>query len=200
MLQAANAGFLLGGSLIVAIGAQNAFVMRQGVLKAHIFWVCLFCSLCDAVLIWAGVFGLGVLIKAVPPLIPVMTYGGAAFLIWYGVKAFLRGLHPTGMGANSETVGSLTSALLSCAAFTLLNPHVYLDTVILVGSIANARPDGEQVSFATGAALASFFWFFVLGYGAKALGPWLGQPRVWRVIDFCIAAVMLLLACKLLMG
>ena len=200
MLAAAIAGFLLGGSLIVAIGAQNAFVMRQGVLKAHIFWVCLFCSVCDAVLIWAGVFGLGALIKAVPLLIPVLTYGGAAFLIWYGVKAFLRGLHPSAMGANAEQAGTLIAALLACAAFTLLNPHVYLDTVILVGSIANARPAGEQVPFATGASLASFLWFFALGYGAKALGPWLGRPQVWRVIDFGIAGVMLLLALKLLIG
>jgi L-lysine exporter family protein LysE/ArgO len=200
MVSAVIAGFLLGGSLIVAIGAQNAFVIRQGVLKSHIFWVCLFCSVCDAVLIWAGVFGLGALIKALPLFVPVMTYGGAAFLIWYGIKAFRRALHPSGMGANAEQAGTLASALMACAAFTLLNPHVYLDTVILVGSIANARAAGEQMPFAAGASLASFAWFFALGYGAKALGPWLGQPRVWRVIDFCIAGVMLLLALKLLAG
>jgi L-lysine exporter family protein LysE/ArgO len=200
MFSAVIAGFLLGGSLIVAIGAQNAFVIRQGVLKSHVFWVCLFCSFCDAALIWAGVFGLGALIKALPMFVPIMTYGGAAFLIWYGIKAFLRGLHPTGMGAAAEATGTLKAALLACAAFTLLNPHVYLDTVILVGSIANARPRGDQIPFATGASLASLTWFFALGYGAKALGPWLGKPRVWRVIDFCIAAIMLLLALKLLIG
>jgi L-lysine exporter family protein LysE/ArgO len=186
--------------LIVAIGAQNAFVIRQGALNAHVFWVCLFCSLCDTVLIWAGVFGLGALIKHIPLFIPVLTYGGATFLIWYGIKAVLRALHPSGLGASAESAGSLQSALLACAGFTLLNPHVYLDTVILVGSIANARSDGEQVPFATGASLASFVWFFALGYGAKALGPWLVQPKVWRVIDFCIAAVMFLLALKLLVG
>jgi L-lysine exporter family protein LysE/ArgO len=169
-------------------------------LKSHIFWVCLFCSICDALLIWAGVFGLGALIKALPMFVPIMTYGGAAFLIWYGAKALRRALNPSGMGANAEQAGTLAQALAACAAFTLLNPHVYLDTVILVGSIANARPSGEQVPFATGASLASLFWFFALGYGAKALGPWLGQPRVWRVIDFCIAAVMFLLAFKLLTG
>ncbi len=200
MLSAAVSGFLLGGSLIIAIGAQNAFVMRQGVLNAHVFWVCLFCAVCDAVLIWAGVFGLGALIKAMPMLIPVMTYGGAAFLIWYGIKALRRAVNPAGLGANSEQAGTLTQALAACAAFTLLNPHVYLDTVILVGSIANARASGEQIPFATGASLASLVWFFGLGYGARALGPWLGQPRVWRVIDFCIAVVMFLLAFKLLMG
>jgi L-lysine exporter family protein LysE/ArgO len=200
MLSATIAGFLLGGSLIVAIGAQNAFVIRQGVLKSHVFWVCAFCSSCDAALIWAGVFGLGALIKALPMFVPIMTYGGAAFLVWYGIKAFLRVVHPTGMGAAAEQTGTLNAALLACAAFTLLNPHVYLDTVILVGSIANARPQGEQMPFATGATLASLVWFFALGYGAKALGPWLGRPRVWRVIDFCIAAIMLLLALKLLIG
>jgi L-lysine exporter family protein LysE/ArgO len=197
---AAISGFLLGGSLIVAIGAQNAFVIRQGVLKSHVFWVCLFCSVCDAALIWAGVFGLGALIKAVPLFIPVMTYGGAAFLIWYGIKALLRALKPTGMGASGETAGTLKSALLACAGFTLLNPHVYLDTVILVGSIANARPPGEQTAFAIGASLASLVWFFGLGYGAKAMSQWLGRPRVWQAIDVLIAAVMFLIAFKLLTG
>jgi L-lysine exporter family protein LysE/ArgO len=200
MLSAALAGFLLGGSLIVAIGAQNAFVIRQGVLQSHIFWVCLFCAVCDALLIWAGVFGLGALIKALPWFVPVMTYGGAAFLIWYGIKALRRALNPEGMGAAGEGTLSLNAALLACAGFTLLNPHVYLDTVILVGSIANARPTGEQWPFAAGASLASLVWFFVIGYGARALGPWLGQPRVWRVIDFLIAGVMFLLAFKLLVG
>jgi L-lysine exporter family protein LysE/ArgO len=200
MLSAALAGFLLGGSLIVAIGAQNAFVIRQGALNAHVFWICLFCSVCDSVLIWAGVFGLGALIKFVPLFIPVLTYGGAAFLIWYGIKALLRALNPSGMGTSSEAAGSLKAALAACAAFTLLNPHVYLDTVVLVGSIANARPAGDQVPFATGASIASLTWFFALGYGAKALGPWLTQPKVWRVIDFAIAAIMFLLALKLLLG
>lgn len=200
MLSAALSGFVLGGSLIVAIGAQNAFVMRQGALNAHVFWICLFCAICDAVLIWAGVFGLGVLIKSMPLFIPVMTFGGAAFLLWYGIKAFMRALNPSGMAANVEAAGTLQAALAACAAFTLLNPHVYLDTVVLVGSIANARPQGEQVPFATGASLASLTWFFALGYGAKALGPWLVRPQVWRVIDFCIAAVMFLLALKLLLG
>jgi L-lysine exporter family protein LysE/ArgO len=199
-LSAAIAGFLLGGGLIVAIGAQNAFVIRQGVLKAHVFWVCLFCTISDAVLIWAGVFGLGALIRALPMFVPVMTYGGAAFLVWYGIKALMRALKPTGMGASGEQAGTLKAALLACAGFTLLNPHVYLDTVILVGSIANARPAGEQMSFATGASFASLVWFFGLGYGAKALSQWLGRPKVWQAIDFMIAAVMFFIAFKLLTG
>ncbi len=200
MWAAAVSGFLMGGSLIVAIGAQNAFVIRQGALNSHVFWVCAFCSVSDAVLIWGGVYGLGALIKIVPLLIPFLTYGGAAFLLWYGVKALLRVMRPAGLALAHEAVPSLRWALMACAAFTLLNPHVYLDTVILVGSVANARAAGEQVPFAFGASLASLVWFFALGYGAKALGPWLVRPNVWRIIDACIAAVMFLLAFKLLWG
>lgn len=194
------AGFLLGGSLIVAIGAQNAFVMRQGVVGRHVFWICLFCAACDAILIWAGVLGLGVVVKAVPWFVPVMTYGGAAFLVYNGIKAVMRVLKPSALGAAGEAAISLQAALLACAGFTLLNPHVYLDTVIFVGSIANARPGDERHAFALGASLASLAWFFGIGYGARALGPWLGQPHVWRVIDAIIALIMFTLALKLVMG
>ncbi|MDE2383943.1 MAG: amino acid transporter [Alphaproteobacteria bacterium] len=200
MLGAVLAGFALGGSLIIAIGAQNAFVIRQGVLNQFVFWICLFCSLSDAVLIWGGTYGLAGVLKAVPALLPVMRYGGAAFLLWYGVKAFLRALHPEAMGESRNETQSLQSALALCAAFTWLNPHVYLDTVVLVGSIANARAAGEQAPFALGASLASLVWFFGLGYGAKALRDVLSRPSVWRGIDFAIAAIMFWLALKLLMG
>lgn len=200
MIEAALAGLLLGGSLIVAIGAQNAFVIRQGVLGAHVFWICLFCAASDALLIWSGVFGLGAIIRTVPALIPLMTYGGAAFLIWYGFTAARRALAPGGMAADTSAAGSLGAALAACAAFTFLNPHVYLDTVILVGSIANARPAGEQLPFAAGASLASLLWFFLIGYGAAALRPVLARPRVWRAIDCAIAAIMFVLAGKLLLG
>lgn len=193
-------GLLLGGSLIIAIGAQNAFVIRQGVLRSHVFWIVLFCAVADAVLIVAGTAGLGALIKAVPLFVPVMTYGGAAFLLFYGLKAARRALNPSGLGASAEAPLPLLAALGVCAGLTFLNPHVYLDTVILTGSIANARPAAERWPFAAGAAAASFVWFFALGYGAAALGPWLGRPRVWRAIDFSIAAIMLLLALKLLIG
>ena len=115
MLAAGLAGFLLGGSLIVAIGAQNAYVIRQGVLNSHVFWVCLFCSISDAVLIWAGVYGLGALVKVLPWFVPVMTYGGAAFLLWYGLKAFRRALNPAGLGAAGEAPASLKAALTACA-------------------------------------------------------------------------------------
>jgi arginine exporter protein ArgO len=138
MIPALLSGFALGGSLIVAIGAQNAFVIRQGVIGRHLFLVCLFCALSDAILIWCGTYGLATILKALPQLITVMTYGGAAFLIHYGVKALRRALHPSAMDEAQANTDSLWPTLATCAAFTWLNPHVYLDTVILVGSIANA--------------------------------------------------------------
>ncbi len=200
MLAALLAGFALGGSLIVAIGAQNAFVIRQGVLNSHVFWICLFCSFSDAVLIWGGTFGLGVILQSLPWLVPVMTFGGAAFLLWYAIKAFFRALKPSSFNEDGKTTTSLAVALATCAAFTWANPHVYLDTVILVGSIANARSHGEQAPFALGASLASFVWFFVLGYGAKALRGPLSRPIVWRAIDAIISLVMFWLAAKLVLG
>jgi L-lysine exporter family protein LysE/ArgO len=200
MLHALIAGFALGGSLIVAIGAQNAFVIRQGILGQHVFWICLFCAVSDTLLIWSGTYGLSVILQELPALITVMTYGGAAFLIWYGFKALRRALNPHSLSEASDVPQGLLTALSVCAALTFLNPHVYLDTVILVGSIANARPQGEQVAFAAGASLASFVWFFAIGYGAAALRRPLSRPVVWRGIDFAIAAIMFILAGKLLVG
>lgn len=200
MLNASFAGFALGGGLIVAIGAQNAFVIRQGVLNQHVFWVCLFCAFSDAILIWAGTFGLGILLQQMPLLMPIMTYGGAAFLFWYGIKAFRRALNPQSLNKDAKSTTNLWMALTLCAAFTWLNPHVYLDTVVLVGSIANARPQGEQAAFATGATLASLLWFFAIGYGAKALREPLSKPNVWRAIDVAIAMIMFWLAIKLLIS
>jgi L-lysine exporter family protein LysE/ArgO len=200
MLNAVLAGLALGGGLIVAIGAQNAFVIRQGVLNSHVFWICLFCAFSDTVLIWAGTYGLGSILQVLPWLVPVMTYGGAAFLVWYGVKAARRVMHPAALEQEGRTTSNLFMALASCAAFTWLNPHVYLDTVVLVGSIANARPAGEQAPFALGASLASFIWFFAIGYGAKALRGPLSKPLVWRCIDACIAAIMFWLALRLVIG
>ncbi len=200
MFGAALAGFALGGSLIVAIGAQNAFIIRQGVLNQFVFWLCLFCALSDAALIWLGIYGLAAVLAVAPQLLAMLRYGGAAFLIWYGVKALLRARHPEAMAESDRNTQTLASALAMCAAFTWLNPHVYIDTVVLIGSIANARPAGEQVPFAVGASLASFVWFFAIGYGAKALRGPLSQPKVWRVIEIAIAAIMFWIARKLLMG
>ena len=150
MLGAAWAGFALGGSLIIAIGAQNAFVIRQGVLNQYVFWVCLFCASSDAGLIWAGTYGLAAVLAVAPQLQAVLRYGGVIFLLWYGIKAALRALHAQAMEDSTEKPQSLGAAITLCAAFTWLNPHVYLDTVVLVGSIANARPAGERLPFAIG--------------------------------------------------
>jgi L-lysine exporter family protein LysE/ArgO len=200
MLAAFAGGMALGGGLIVAIGAQNAYIIRQGILNSHVFALCLFCAVSDAILIWAGTLGLGAIIKSVPAFIPVMTWGGALFLAWYGTRALRRALHPGGLAAGHDGRVSLAAALATCAAFTWANPHVYLDTVILVGSLANARPAPERMPFALGATAASFIWFFMIGYGARALAPFLSRPAVWRAIDLAIAAIMFWLAVRLVMG
>ncbi len=200
MLNAILAGFALGGGLIVAIGAQNAFVIRQGVLNQHVFWICLFCSVSDAILIWGGTYGLGTILEVLPWLLKVMQYGGAAFLIWYGIKAARRVLKSEALNDSTKVASNLFMALATCAALTWLNPHVYLDTVVLVGSIANARPQGEQAAFALGASLASFAWFYTIGYGAKSLRGPLSKPIVWRGIDAAIALIMFWLAIKLLIS
>ncbi len=193
-------GFLLGGGLIMAIGAQNAFVIRQGLLGRHIVWICLFCALSDTLLIWAGVFGLSALAEALPLFVSVMTYGGAAFLFYFGLTAMRRALRPVAADFEAADAPTLISSLLVCAGFTFLNPHVYLDTVILVGSVANARPIDERSAFAFGASTASFLWFFSIGLGAVLLKPWLEQPRIWQWIDGLIALVMFVLCGKLLMS
>ena len=200
MIAAGVDGFLLGGGLIVAIGAQNAFVIRQGLLGRFIFWICLFCALSDTLLIWSGVFGLSVLADRLPLFVLVMTYGGAAFLFYFGLLALRRALRPMNASIEQTDAPSLKMALLICAGFTFLNPHVYLDTVILVGSVANARPAEERSAFATGATLASFLWFFAIGFGAMAFKPWLDQPRIWQWIDSLIALIMFLLCGKLLLA
>ncbi|KKB12739.1 amino acid transporter [Devosia geojensis] len=190
-------GFLLGLGLIVAIGAQNAFVLRQGLRGEHVFAVCLTCALSDAVLIAAGVSGFGRLTTALPWIETVLRYGGAAFLIAYGLRAFVSALGKGGsLVPSNEAPGSLTSALLACLAFTWLNPHVYLDTVLLLGSISTQYP-GEEAIFAAGAVAASFCFFFSLGYGARLLRPLFARPAAWRVLDLIIGVVMCAIALQL---
>lgn len=196
MTSAAVSGFLLGFSLIVAIGAQNAFVLRQGLLRAHVFPVALTCALSDAILIAIGVAGFGWLVEEVPWLIPVTRWGGAAFLVVYGLMA-LRSAW-TGAGALRATRGetaALGPTLLTCLVLTWGNPHVYLDTVVLLGSVA-AGWDGARVHFGLGAITASFVFFFGLAYGARILAPVFSRPVAWRVLDALIAVVMLSLAVK----
>ncbi|WP_238364334.1 LysE/ArgO family amino acid transporter [Mesobacterium pallidum] len=187
-MQSAVAGFSLGFSLILAIGAQNAFVLRAGLRRAHVFAICLTCALSDAVLIAAGVAGFGALATAVPGLEWGMRLFGAAFLFWYGARAFLAAWRGGAALEAEGQVGSLRAALLTCLALTWLNPHVYLDTVVLLGSIAaqaSSRP-----AFAAGAMTASFVFFFSLGYGARLLAPLFARPVAWRLLDALVGAVM----------
>ena len=196
-MNAAFAGFGLGLSLIIAIGAQNAFVLRQGLKRAHVFWVCLVCSLSDALLIAAGVSGFGALAEHVPWFETAMRLGGAAFLLWYGWRnarsAWAGG---GGLEAADDAAGDLRAALLTVLALTWLNPHVYLDTVVLVGSIS-AQYD-SRLLFGIGAGLGSFVWFFGLGYGARLLRPIFSSARAWRILDGVIALTMWAIAASLL--
>lgn len=196
---AASAGFFLGFSLILAIGAQNAFILRQGLRRSHVFAVCLTVSLSDAILIVAGVAGFGWLATEVPWLRPVMTWGGAAFLFVYGAKSFLSALKPGALSAADGKQDSQRSTLITALALTWLNPHVYLDTIVLLGSVS-AQYAGQGVAFAVGAATASFVFFFSLGYGARLLAPAFARPSAWRVLDILVGIVMWAIALKLVLG
>jgi L-lysine exporter family protein LysE/ArgO len=192
-------GFLLGFSLIVAIGAQNAFVLRQGLRKEHVFWVCLICALSDATLIASGVAGFGVLVTAVPWLAPVMRFGGAAFLLAYGLRSLWSAWRKCGaLNPSDDVRKSLGATIAACLAFTWLNPHVYLDTVVLLGSVST-RYAGQRTAFALGAITSSFLFFFSLGYGARLLRPLFANPKAWRGLDALIGITMLLLAAKLVL-
>ncbi len=184
-------GMGTGAGLIIAIGAQNAFVMNQGIRKEFILMVPLVCALCDAILITAGVAGLGVLIERSPLLLKAASWGGGAFLLWYGFKsvrsAFVR---REGMSAQGEGGRSRRQVLLMTLAITLLNPHVYLDTVVLLGSIGNSFPSTGRVLFALGAVSASFLWFFILSLGAVRLAPLFRRPGTWIVLNLLIGLVM----------
>ncbi|MGP1397867.1 MAG: LysE/ArgO family amino acid transporter [Inquilinaceae bacterium] len=198
MIEPAATGFFLGLSLIVAIGAQNAFVLRQGLMRAHVGAVALFCALSDAVLIAAGVAGLGTVVAAHRPLMIVVAVAGAGFLIWYGFQAFRRAAAPTALDAGGGTVMGLRAALLAAAAFTWGNPHVYLDTVVLVGSLAAPFSNAGRLAYGIGAATASFAWFFTLAYGARLLAPFFKRPATWRVLDIGIGLIMWAIAGKLI--
>ena len=193
-------GFFLGGSLIVAIGAQNALILRQGLLNSHVFVLCLICALSDALLIAAGVAGLGTLVAQSPGLVRVVTIGGAIFLFAYAALAFRRALRPDVLKAAKSGEANLGAAIAACLAFTFLNPHVYLDTVLLVGSVSAAYAGSERLAFGVGAVLASFVWFFGLGYGARLLQPVFARPSAWRALDAAIGLVMAAIAVSLLRG
>lgn len=193
------AGLGLGLSLIVAIGAQNLFVLRQGIRREHVFEVALICALSDAALITLGVAGLSAITGALPWLVVVVRWAGAAFLVGYGLLAARRAFVDQGSGtdpADGPVAGSRRTVLLACLAFTWLNPHVYLDTVFLLGSVASTHGDGRWL-FAFGAMTGSFAWFFALAYGARHLSRWLTGPVGARVLDGFVAVVMLVLGVSL---
>ena len=196
---AALAGFATGGSLIVAIGSQNAFVLRQGLRQEHVLAIVAICASADALLILAGVAGLGEVIQAAPAALAWLRFAGAAFLAAYGVMALRRALDPHQAVVERGAPITLRAAVATTLAFTFLNPHVYLDTVVLVGALANQHQGAERWQFAAGAATASVVWFTALGFGAKLLVPVFARPVTWRVLDAVIAGVMFILAASLLL-
>jgi len=193
-------GFLSGAALIIAIGTQNAFVLRQGIRREHVLPIVLVCASADALLIAAGIAGLGALIQSAPIVLDVARYGGAAFLGAYGVVAARRAMAPRQLSVDVLIGASFRAAMATCLAFTFLNPHVYLDTVILLGSLANQRGASGRWIFWGGAATASFVWFFALGYGARLLGPLFSKPVAWRALDSMIAVIMFGLGLTLVTG
>jgi L-lysine exporter family protein LysE/ArgO len=187
-------GFATGLALIVAIGSQNAYVLRQGILRQHVLPLVLFCALSDALLILAGIGGAGLLIRDNNALMTLTRYGGALFLVAYGMLAARRAWQGKHLQLNDGDGVTLAAALAACFAFTFLNPHVYLDTVVLIGAIANQRPDPGRWIFGAGAMSASLCWFAALGFGARFLAPWFETVLAWRVLDALIALTMWMLA------
>ena len=188
-------GMVLSLGLIVAIGAQNAFVLRQGLRREHVGSVVAFCAVADALLITAGVLGMAQALGDRPELAKALALGGAAFLALYGWRALQRARQASSLDVT-ESGQSLSrgAAMAQAAAFTLLNPHVYLDTVLLVGSIGAQQPAPLQGWFAAGASVASLLWFSALGFGARWLAPWFARPRAWRVLDALIGLTMWVLS------
>jgi L-lysine exporter family protein LysE/ArgO len=192
------AGFGFALALIVAIGAQNAFVLRQGLRREHVLPVVAICVAADAVLMTAGIAGLGAVLTEAPAVLTAVRWGGAAFLLGYAVLAAHRALRPAALTPLDRPPATLRATLLACLAFTFFNPHVYLDTVVLLGAVAHHDPN--RWAFGAGAATASLLWFAGLGLGAGRLAPLLARPKAWRVVDGAIAAVMVTVGISLAAG
>jgi L-lysine exporter family protein LysE/ArgO len=192
-------GWAMGAGLILALGAQNALVLRQGLKREHVGAVVAVCTLADWLLIALGVFGLGALIQASPVLLEVFRFGGAAFLLGYALLAARRAWRPSAGLQAAGTASSLGATLSAAFAFTYLNPHVYLDTVVLLGGLGARQPPELRAAFAAGAALASAMWFGLLGFGAAAAAPKLRNANTWRVIDALVALLMTGLGLQLLL-
>lgn len=190
-------GFLTSFTLIAAIGAQNAFVLRQGIRREHVLPVVALCTVSDLVLIIAGIAGFGALIAAHPDVVTVARLGGATFLVGYGLLAARRALRPGTLTPSETAPARLASVLLTCLALTFLNPHVYLDTVVLLGALANEHKDARW-TFGVGAVTASVVWFTSLGFGATRLSGVFAKPTTWRILDGVIAVMMIGLALAIL--
>ncbi|MDV2467966.1 LysE/ArgO family amino acid transporter [Acinetobacter chinensis] len=198
MLNAVTQGFLVGLSLIVAIGAQNAFVLKQGLKKQHIFWICLVCALSDSLLILSGVLGFAQIMIQYPAVVQISKFAGALFLIVYGAQHFYHSFkHSAVMQESSIQKQNLSELLLICLALTWLNPHVYLDTVVLIGTVSTQFA-GQEMAFAAGAITASWLFFFSLGYAARWLQPVFTHSEAWKILDFLIGVVMWSIAVSLL--
>lgn len=196
MLFALLTGLVTGLTLIVAIGAQNALVLRQGLLREHVLVVVVICALADLILILAGVGSVGVLIEQAPSAVETVRWAGVAFLVWYGVTTLLRARRPGTLDAARGAGTSRRATVIKALALTWLNPHVYLDTVLFLGSIGNSQ-GADRWSFAVGACTASIVWFTALGFGAHRASGLLATPRAWRILDVAIGTVMLLIAARL---
>ena len=197
ILAASGTGFALGATLIIAIGAQNAFVLRQGLRQEHVGLVVAFCAAADALLMTAGVLGAGRALAAAPAMARWMAALGALFLACYGLRALYRAWRPAALLAGHEGAMHWRSALAQAAAFTWLNPHVYLDTLMLVGAVGAQQAPVLRPAFLLGACSASILWFSALGYGARHLAPLFARPSAWRWLDTLIGSTMLLLAAML---
>lgn len=194
------AGFSLGGSLIIAIGAQNAFVLKQGLVRRHVLAIITVCALSDALLIWSGAFALSAVAGTAVWVSVAARAFGAAFLVIYGLRAAWRVFQKQTLVPDGEAQDSLGRALALCLSFTFLNPHVYLDTVVLVGAIASRYEILERSAFCLGATTASFIWFFGLGFGARLLAPLFAKPIAWRILEAILAVVMLTIAIQIAYG
>ena len=183
-------GFLASFTLIAAIGAQNAFVLRQGIRREHVLPVVAVCTVSDIVLISAGIAGFGALISAHPNVVDIAKFGGAAFLIGYGLLAARRAVRPSALTPSESAPARLLEVIVTCLALTWLNPHVYLDTVVLLGALANEHRD-DRWMFGIGAVTASAVWFVSLGLGARRLAGLFATPSTWRILDSLIAVMMI---------
>lgn len=190
------AGLLTGLSLIVAIGAQNAYVLRQGLLRNHVGVTVAICTVCDLLLIAAGVAGLGAIVARAPELVTVLKWVGGAYLLFLGISALLRARKAGALDPTASPRSSLRTVVTTTLALTLLNPHVYLDTVLMLGSIASTHGSGRWL-FGAGAMSASVIWFVTLGFGARALSRYVRRPATWRAIDIAVGVVMVAMAVRL---